>query len=237
VRAEIPADETGTVPVAYGVAEPRYFGVAPPLLVLAVALGVFAVAVVLFATGRWPVALILVGVAILLLAAFLELARRRPTGAVTALSASAVNGLRARIGAALETVAARGRAGKEAVLLRNRLVRLRAHRRDLLAAFGDAVYRGDDAEPLRAQLQEVDAQAAALEEEVQQLAIVTRDRIEKARFAVQATQMVELPEPYPPPDEGTPPAPAEVPEPLPPPDEATPPQPDPVPTPGPEPDR
>jgi hypothetical protein len=39
-------------------------------------------------------------------------------------------------------------------------------------------------------------------------------------------------DPYPPPDEGTPPEPAVVPEPYPPPDEGTPPVPAPVPEPG-----
>ena len=45
-----------------------------------------------------------------------------------------------------------------------------------------------------------------------------------------------LPEPYPPPDEGTPPMPEPVPEPYPPPDEGTPPMPAPVPEPYPPPD-
>jgi hypothetical protein len=43
-----------------------------------------------------------------------------------------------------------------------------------------------------------------------------------------------VPEPSPPPDEGTPPTPAPVPEPYPPPDEGTPPQPPMVPEPGPQ---
>jgi hypothetical protein len=43
-----------------------------------------------------------------------------------------------------------------------------------------------------------------------------------------------VPEPFPPPDEGTPPTPEPVPEPYPPPDEATPPQPPLVPEPGPQ---
>jgi hypothetical protein len=43
-----------------------------------------------------------------------------------------------------------------------------------------------------------------------------------------------VPEPFPPPDEGTPPMPEPVPEPYPPPDEATPPQPPLVPEPGPQ---
>jgi type IV secretory pathway TrbD component len=227
VQAEVPPDETGTVPVHYAAAEPRYFGIAPPLLLLAIVIGAFVVAVLLFASGHWPIALILVGIAILLLTAFLELARRRPA----ALPTGALEGVRERAAAAVETLAVRGRAGTEAVRLRHRLGRLYAYRRDLLTAFGDAVYRGADSEQLRAQLEGVDREAQALEEELRRLVADTNERIEKARLAVQPTQMVEVPEPYPPPDEGNPPAPAPVPEPMPPPDEGTPPQPDPVPTP------
>ena len=114
---------------------------------------------------------------------------------------------------------------------------MHAHRRDLLTVFGDAAYRGAPTEGLRSELEAVDARAAELEGEVQRVAAEGRERIERARLAVQETQMVSVPEPYPPPDEGNPPTPAPIPEPLPPPDEGTPPQPDPVPTPGPEPDK
>jgi hypothetical protein len=47
-----------------------------------------------------------------------------------------------------------------------------------------------------------------------------------------ASEPAIVPEPYPPPDEGTPPTPEPVPEPYPPPDEGTPPSIPPVPEPG-----
>jgi hypothetical protein len=52
--------------------------------------------------------------------------------------------------------------------------------------------------------------------------------------ALEPPSTVPVPEPYPPPDEGTPPMPAPVPEPYPPPDEGTPPTPPLVPEPGPQ---
>ena len=67
-----------TSPISYRQAEPRWFGVAPPQLLLATGLAGLVLAVVLFATGNWPYGLILLGVGALLLAAFLEAARRRP---------------------------------------------------------------------------------------------------------------------------------------------------------------
>jgi hypothetical protein len=233
VRADVPPSETGPVPVAYAQAEPHWFGVTPPTLLLALAVAGVVVAIVLFATGHWPVGLILIGVSILLLVGFLEVARRKPDTAATRRSAEAFDGFRARTASTLEAFAARGRAGRESARVRMELARVHAYRRDLVAAFGDAVYRGADAEPFRAQLGTLDEYVRGLEAELERVVSATRKRIEMARLAVQETEMVAVPEPYPPPDEGTPPAPATIPEPAPPPDEGTPPQPDPVPTRGP----
>ena len=61
------------------------------------------------------------------------------------------------------------------------------------------------------------------------------ERIRKAEFLEGETMMVLPTEPYPPPDEATPPQPATAPEPYPPPGEATPPQPARTPEPGPDP--
>ena len=233
VRVELPPTETGPVPVSVSHAQPHWFGVTPPSVLLVLAVCAAIAAIVLFATGHWPVGLILVGAAILLFIGFLEVARRKPDTAVTRVSADAFDGMRARAASTLDALAARGRAGRESARVRIELARLHAYRRELLAAFGDAVYRGADAEPFRAQLVELDAHAQRLEQELATVLTASRRRIEMAHLAVQETQMVSVPEPYPPPDEGNPPAPAPVPEPSPPPDEGTPPQPDPVPTPGP----
>ena len=78
VQEQIPPNETGPVPVSLQRSEPHWFGVAPPQLLLSVAVVAFVFAIVLFATGHWPFGLILLGAAALLLAAFLEAARRRP---------------------------------------------------------------------------------------------------------------------------------------------------------------
>src|SRR3954466_2316097 len=75
---QLPREETGPVPINVQRAEPRWFGVAPPTLLLGVSIAVLVLAIVLFATGHWPFGLILLGIAALLLAAFMEAARRRP---------------------------------------------------------------------------------------------------------------------------------------------------------------
>jgi hypothetical protein len=213
----------------------HWFGVTPPTTLLVVALLVLAAAVGLFAIGLWPAGLIVAGVGVLLVTAFVETARRRPAGPLLYWSARVFDRAKANAALLVEALAARGHAGREATRIRLELRRLQSQRRDLLAAFGDAIYHGADATHLRARLEELDANAQRLDRELDDVAVSARERIRNARIAVQQTEMVTTPEPYPPPDEGDLPGPVITPEPLPPPDEGTPPQPDPVPTPGPEP--
>jgi hypothetical protein len=141
--------------------------------------------------------------------------------------------VRNRAGAAVEEIAVRSRAAGELLRLRHQRAALHETRRMLLADLGEAVYGEDGVrvDQVRADLDAVDDQLRALETAMREVVETAQERVENARLAVQDTQMVEIPEPYPPPDEGTPPGPAIVPEPSPPPDELTPPPPDPVPTP------
>ena len=55
---ELPPHETGLVPVEYARVEPRYYGITPATLVLALAGAALTLAVVLFALAHWPFALI-----------------------------------------------------------------------------------------------------------------------------------------------------------------------------------
>jgi hypothetical protein len=236
VRAEVPPDETGPVPVEWTRAQPHYFGLTPPILLLALSAGASGATVALFVTGHWPLGLILLGVTILLLVLFAEVARRKPDTAVTRTSAAALDTLRARAAAAGEMLAARSRADREVRALRRELAFLAGSRQQLLLALGNAAYRGDDgaAADARRELEALDARAQELDARVREVVEEAQQRIGKARLEVQPTEMMDVvPEPYPPPDEGTPPAPAPVPEPYPPPDEGTPPAPEPVPEPGP----
>jgi len=209
--------------------EPRLFGVLPPALLLAVAAGVLAIAFVLFITGRWPFGLIMLGLAALLFAAFLEVARRRPHSPVTRASMDA----RERVGSVLETWRARAAATADVRRIHSGLALVDAERRTALLQLGEAAHRGDGpAEaPVRAHLTELDRREADLRQELDRRLERAGERIRKARLAVQQTMMVTPNEPYPPPGEATPPQPAIVPEPYPPPDEGTPPTPAVVPEP------
>jgi hypothetical protein len=119
---------------------------------------------------------------------------------------------------------------------RSRLDQIEVERRPAFQALGEAVWRKDmDAETAaRERLTALEAERERIEEEHAQHLAGAEERIRNARLPVQETLMVTPNEPnapYPPPDEGDPPEPAQVPEPYPPPDEGTPP------TPAPDPDR
>jgi hypothetical protein len=233
---EVPADETGHVPIQYRQAEPRYYGLTPATLVLVLAGVALSLAVVLFALSRWPFGLILSGVAVLLVLLFLETARRKPQGAVARSTAEALDAFRTRAGVAAGSLATRGRAAGHLIALRRELQRMRHLRGQLLFELGEAVYREDAQamETAREQVKELDELAARREAEMEAVVAETQERVHQRRLEVKPTEMVELPEePSPPPGEATPPEPPLIPEPYPPPDEATPPEPAIMPEPGP----
>jgi len=228
----LPPEETGRVPVERVRVEPRLYGVTPTMLVLVLAGAALALAIVSFVLGRWPIGLVLLGAALLLLALFAETARRRPVGRVSRASAEALDHFRARAGAAADTLATRGRATGRLYTLRRELRRMAALRNQLLFELGAAVYRGDDQarDEARGRIDELDRLTASREAQMQEILASAQHRIERRRLEVQPTEVAELPGE---PGEVTPPEPAVIPEPYPPPDEATPPQPAIIPEPGP----
>ncbi len=148
-------------------------------------------------------------------------------------SLGAVRSLRARAGAAVETYGAVSAARRRLALLRHEHEELLGRRDSSLRALGEAVYRGDDeaTEAARADLTGTDEALRAKEAEMTSIADEVQERVHAAHDEVRKTELLEpgpsIPEPSPPPDEGTPPMPEPVPEPYPPPDEADIPSPDP----------
>jgi hypothetical protein len=216
-------------------AEPRWFGIAPPTWLLTLAGVALFLAIVLFATAHWPFGLILLGIAALLLAAFMEAARRRPhRDAPPPRSGSRV---RERTRSTWEEWRARSAASAEARRLQSALLLVESERKRALAALGAAAHLGDNhgEAAARAQLTELDEQEVYLHEQLDRQLEAAGERIRAARLPVQDTMMVLPSEPTPPPGEADPPQPAVVPEPYPPPDEGTPPQPARIPEPTPDP--
>lgn len=232
MEAAVPPEDTGRVPVEIRHAEARWFGIAPPAVLLSLSAAAIVVAIVLLATGNWPYSLILLGIGALLLAAFLEAARRRPAASVTRASADA----RERARSSWETLRARQAAAAEARRVQSALVLLESERRAAFQGLGSAAHAGDSTAEAaaRARLDELDEREAALRRRLEGAQAEAGERIRKARLPVEETMMVTPNEPSVPPGEATPPQPAVVPEPYPPPDEGNPPQPAIVPEPSPD---
>jgi hypothetical protein len=188
VREPVPPNETGQVPVSLQRSEPHWFGVAPPGLLLSVGVVAFIFALILFATGHWPFGLILIGAAALLLAAFLEAARRRPQSSMTRASLEA----RERARSSWETLRARQVAAAEARSIRGALMTLESGRRAALQELGAAAHAGDSTaeEAARGRLTALDAQEAQLRAELDEVLGQANERIRKAQLPVQETQLV-----------------------------------------------
>jgi hypothetical protein len=249
---ELPAGETRPVPIQPLIAERRFFGVPPSTVLLVLGAGALAGAIGLFATGRWPWGLILLGLAIFLLTGFSSQARRLPdeTSGVGRASLGVLGSVRARAGAAVETVAAHGSARIELAALRREVGRLVAERGERLRELGEAVYEANRSatKQLKQGIEALDNEIKEKETQMANVTIEARGRIERAKLQVQPTQILPgeeeepgsvpepatVPEPFPPPDEGEPPQPARIPEPFPPPAEGDRPQQPAIPEPGPE---
>ena len=231
---DVPPDETGPVPVNVTRTEPRFYGVTPALLALVLAGAATTVAILLFVGGHWPYGLILLGIGVLLVLAFLETAKRKP--ARDASQSRRLDTVRSRGRAAAESIATRGRARRQMHSLRQELGRIAVDRDRLLFELGEAAYRGDEqaTEGARSRVEELDRVAAEREVAMEQVLESAEDVLARGRLEVQPTEIAEAPpDPDPTPGEGDPPEPARIPEPYPPPDEGSPPQPAVIPEPGP----
>jgi hypothetical protein len=191
VRAEVPAHETGPVPVTIERLSPRWFGLSPPTLLFGVACAALVLGVVLALTGHWIAGLLVLGLALLLAAAFLEVGRRKPDAAVVKASVDAVDSMRARAGFAAKTLLTNSAARREIGRRRAELAGLQGERATLFRALGEAVYAGEDGAEQRARIVELDERGAALEAEAAQIAEQARARVQRAQLEVQATEVVK----------------------------------------------
>ena len=245
---EVPANETGPVPVEPMVAERRFFGVPPSTALLVLGVAALGLSIGLFVTGRWPWGLIVLGLAIFLLTGFSTQARRLPaeTSAVGRASLGVLGSVRARTGAVVEMVAVHGSVRIELAALRREAGRLLAERRERLRELGEAVYEGNRSatKQLKQGIEALDEEIKEKETQMANVTMAAQERIGRAQLQIQPTQILPggedvpepatVPEPFPPPDEGQPPQPARIPEPFPPPDEGDRPQQPAIPEPGPE---
>jgi hypothetical protein len=235
---EIPPEETGRVPVHKVAATPRYFGIAPPLALFAIAVAALAAAIVLFVAGKTIAGALLLAAAALFSVLFVGASKRLPENAVARVGRRVFATVRDRTGFAVEAVSVHSTTRVELFRLRRELSELAAERAEAARALGEAVYVGaeDEIEAGRNRMSELEQAFADKEREMTTVTAAANERIQRAQLQVQPTEVVEppqVPEPMPAPSE--PSQPVTVPEPSPVPSEPSVPVPSPEPSPEPSP--
>jgi hypothetical protein len=248
--SELPPLETVPGPVVHESVERRWLGLPARFVLLCLGFAALGASIGLFATGSWAWGIVLLLLAGILLAALGEATRRSADMWAQHSSRLAADG-RAHAATAAEVWRARLDSALSRWRTRSRLDAIELERGPALQRLGEAVWRGDESgeQQARQRLVELEQERKRIEDELAEQLAGADERIRRARLPVQETMMVtpneagsaggeaadarpEDPGPnpaYPPPDEGTPPTPAEVPEAYPPPDEGTPPTPAPDP--------
>jgi zinc-ribbon domain len=232
--AGAPPLETVPGPVVRGRVEARWLGMPARFLLLCLGFAGLGAAIGLFATGSWVWGIVALLLAAILLAALWEATRRAEGDPWTAQSSRLAADGRAHAATAAEVWRTRLDATVTRWRTQSRLDQIEIDRGPALQRLGEAVWRDDSGaeEEARQRLVELEEERQRMEDELAERLAGAEERIRQARLPVQDTLMVtpnEPSAPYPPPDEGNPPEPAQVPEPYPPPDEGTPPVPAPDP--------
>lgn len=230
---DLPPLETVPGPVVHESAERRWLGIPARFALLCLGFASFGAAIGLFATGSSAWGIVMLFLAAIFLSSLVAAARR---GSDVWLEQSSRFASERRAHAATTAEVWRTRFDSTVTRWRSqsRLDAIDVDRRPALQALGEAVWRGDSGaeDEARQRLEELEEERKRIEAELAVQLAGADERIRQARLPVQDTVMVTPNEPhapYPPPDEGNPPQPAEVPEPYPPPDEGTPPVPAPDP--------
>jgi membrane protein implicated in regulation of membrane protease activity len=229
----LPPLETVPGPVVHENVERRWLGLPARFVLLCLGFAAFGASIGLFATGSWAWGIVMLLLAGILLAGLGEATRRSGDVWVQRSSRLASDG-RAQAATAAEVWRTRFDTTVTRWRTRSRLDAIEFERGPALQALGEAVWRKDKSaeREARQQLVELEQERKRIEDELAEELAGADERIRRARLPVQETVMVtpgEPSAPYPPPDEGDPPQPAQVPEAYPPPDEGTPPVPAPDP--------
>lgn len=173
--------------------EPRFFGLPPPELVLALSVLALALAGVLLAGAHWVIAALALVLGLALLPLFVSLARRFPDTPVVRRSAAGLGTVRSRAGIVTEIGAARVRSRVRIMRLRAAIEKLEGERKARLRELGEAAYARDRSavERGRARVAEVDAQLDAKRGAIAAIEAEAEERVRRARMEGRPTQIVE----------------------------------------------
>lgn len=185
----LPPHETTASPVEVSVVMPRYFGITPPTLLFGIATATLAIAITLAILARWVAALVLAALVLVELALFVGLARRKPDTAVAKASVRAIDRARERAAYVVRATTVRTEAARRLTRLRHELLELDTRRDRELRELGAAVHGGDEeaAERVKRELEAIDSERDAREDEMRAIDEATREHLERGRMHVQAT--------------------------------------------------
>jgi hypothetical protein len=178
-------------PVEVHHAEPKWFGLGPPLFVLGVAVALVLLGIVLLLAGSVAFGVLALVVGLCLFPTFLAGARRWPDHTVSRVGLSTAERVKDETGVAVESISAWSRAGRDVLRLRREQFALRRERDAKIGALGRAYYEDDArAGELKAEAKELDARIAANERELERAVREARGRVRRGRAAVVTTEVI-----------------------------------------------
>jgi hypothetical protein len=171
-------------------ADRRVFGVPPATGLLVLGGLLLGFSLVLLVTGRVLVGVVLLVAALFLLGGFPSIARRPGESSVARQAVRSYDGVRARAGATIDSIAIRAGARKRLGEIDGDLAQLREARTRAVAELGEAAYSEDDDEVarLRGELRTADEAIRAKERERAQVEAETEERLGGARSAAAPTE-------------------------------------------------
>ena len=192
----LPPSEPGPVPVNVVHAEPRLFGVVPPLFAFGLACVLITLAIVAFAIGSWVFGLALLIVAAVLFVLFVWAARHAPTSPIAQVTLTAGERISSWFGFFTGSASAWSTAGREVLRLRGELRALRPEREEVQYALGGAAYRERDSEvaSLRARLRDLDREISEREAASDATLEQAKRRSRRERLAVRPTEQLTVDE-------------------------------------------
>jgi hypothetical protein len=178
--------------VEYTKPEPRLFGVLTPVPTFMLACILLFGALVALVTGSWVLFVLFLAFSAALFVLFYGAAERDPTSPLARTVLNAVDRAVGWSRVVRGSAGAWGSAGRRLFGLRRELAPLRAERREVLLALGDAVYRSDEAAvaSLEARVAEIDDAIATKEQERAATVAQARKRVEDERLSATETRVV-----------------------------------------------
>lgn len=189
--SDLPADETVRgFPIDVHHAEARWFGLEPPVLVLAVMAVLVVLGVVLLLSGNLA-GVVAIVLAACLLPSFLAGARRWPDSPFARVGVSTAERVRDEADVAVASISTWSRAGRDVVRMRKEQFQLRRDRDAKIRELGVSVYKEDGrADELKAEAKELDERIEANERELQKTIVGARRHVRKERASVVGTEVL-----------------------------------------------